>query len=68
MINQCDGCRAGMPLDTVEFGNKLHRGEKLWDLMICQAHRYTDKFEETFKNDFERSLRICREMQERREH
>ena len=38
-INQCDGCRAGIPID----GNGAHRMEQgeYADFMICQAEKYT---------------------------
>lgn len=40
-MNQCDGCRAGKPLD--ENGNhRMGEEGKYPDLMGCQAYRYTD--------------------------
>lgn len=38
-INQCDGCRRGLPLDN----NGVHRG-KGFDAIGCTRERYTRKF------------------------
>jgi hypothetical protein len=35
-VNQCDGCRRGLPLD--ENGN--HHGDSLTDMMGCTRNRY----------------------------
>lgn len=63
MINQCDGCRAKIPLK----GN-LHKGKDYNSMSLCTANLYLESADEEFTRGFERSLGICREMQNRREH
>jgi hypothetical protein len=40
-VNQCDGCRRGLPLDD----NGVHHGESLTDMMGCTRNRYKIKTE-----------------------
>lgn len=35
-INQCDGCRRGLP----KSDSGIHRGSEPWDVIRCTAHLY----------------------------
>jgi hypothetical protein len=65
-MNQCDGCRAKIPLKKTALGGELHKGDDYNSTFGCDAYRYTEAFNEEFQNGFERSLEICRRMQEER--
>jgi len=39
-MNQCDGCRRGMPLFPTLSGGVVHKGDGRWDLIGCTKHLY----------------------------
>jgi hypothetical protein len=38
-MNQCDGCRRGLPLK-----DRIHRGTDPWDAIGCTSHLYKEKY------------------------
>ena len=49
MINQCDGCARGLPVETSTLGGTapamvLHRGRDPWDVQACTRARYADPY------------------------
>jgi hypothetical protein len=43
-MNQCDGCRRGLP----KSDNGIHHGPTPWDIICCTADRYAELEREHF--------------------
>lgn len=40
LINQCDGCRSGLPFETNANGRRIHKGQGVERLIACTSHLY----------------------------